>query len=123
MAPAPAGAIIFAARRNRGERNYAASNGEKLYKLAACDAPPVPPSEIGVPHAPELISARFLFKYLTAFKDELVVSQMIGSANVSLSVGKISEMPACAKRFKISPKRVVSRFVLFQRGHRATIQH
>jgi type I restriction enzyme, S subunit len=39
------------------------------------------------PHAPDLISARFLFEYLTAFKEELLVSQMIGTANVSLSVG------------------------------------
>lgn len=45
------------------------------------------------PHAPELISARFLFEYLTAFKDELLVSQMIGTANVSLSVGKVSDVP------------------------------
>jgi type I restriction enzyme, S subunit len=45
------------------------------------------------PHAPDLISARFLFEYLTAFKDELLVSRMIGTANVSLSVGKVSEVP------------------------------
>ena len=45
------------------------------------------------PHAPELISARFLFEYLTSFKDELLVSQMIGTANVSLSVGKVSDVP------------------------------
>ena len=45
------------------------------------------------PHAPELISPRFLFEYLTAFKDELLVSQMIGTANVSLSVGKVSDVP------------------------------
>jgi len=45
------------------------------------------------PHAPEFISARFLFEYLTAFKDELLVSQMIGTANVSLSVGKVSDVP------------------------------
>lgn len=45
------------------------------------------------PHAPELISARFLFEYLTAFKDELLVSKMIGTANVTLSVGKISDVP------------------------------
>jgi type I restriction enzyme S subunit len=47
----------------------------------------------GFPHAPELISPRFLFEYLTAFKDELLVSQMIGTANVSLSVGKVSDVP------------------------------
>lgn len=45
------------------------------------------------PHSPELISARFLFEYLSSFKEELLVSQMIGTANVSLSVGKISEVP------------------------------
>lgn len=45
------------------------------------------------PHAPDLVSARFLFEYLTAFKDELLVSQMIGTANVSLSVGKVGEVP------------------------------
>lgn len=45
------------------------------------------------PHAPELISARFLFEYLTSFKDELLISQMIGTANVSLSVGKVSDVP------------------------------
>lgn len=45
------------------------------------------------PLAPKLISARFIFEYLSAFKDELLVSQMIGTANVSLSVGKISEVP------------------------------
>jgi type I restriction enzyme, S subunit len=45
------------------------------------------------PYAPELISPRFLFEYLTAFKDELLVSQMIGTANVSLSIGKVSDVP------------------------------
>jgi type I restriction enzyme, S subunit len=45
------------------------------------------------PHAPEIISARFLFEYLTSFKDELLVSRMIGTANVSLSVGKVSDVP------------------------------
>jgi type I restriction enzyme S subunit len=45
------------------------------------------------PHAPDLISARFLYEYLTAFKDELLVSRMIGTANVSLSIGKVSEVP------------------------------
>ena len=45
------------------------------------------------PHAPELVSARFLFEYLTAFKEELLVSKMIGTANVSLSVGKIADVP------------------------------
>jgi type I restriction enzyme S subunit len=41
----------------------------------------------------KLISARFLFEYLTAFKDELLVSKMNGTANVTLTVGKIAEVP------------------------------
>jgi type I restriction enzyme S subunit len=41
----------------------------------------------------KLISARFIFEYLTAFKDELLVSRMIGTANVSLTLGKIGEVP------------------------------
>lgn len=46
-----------------------------------------------LPFAPGLVSARFLFEYLTAFKEELLVSRMTGTANVSLNVGKISEVP------------------------------
>jgi type I restriction enzyme S subunit len=45
------------------------------------------------PYAPEFMSARFLFEYLTAFKDELIVSRMIGTANVSLNIGKVSDLP------------------------------
>ena len=45
------------------------------------------------PHDPDLISARFLFEYLSAFKDELLVSRMTGTANVTLSLGIISEVP------------------------------
>lgn len=45
------------------------------------------------PNDPKLISARFIFEYLTAFKDELLVSRMIGTANVSLSIGKVAEVP------------------------------
>lgn len=45
------------------------------------------------PHAPGLISARFLFEYLSAFKDELLVSRMTGTANVTLAIGGISEVP------------------------------
>jgi type I restriction enzyme S subunit len=41
----------------------------------------------------ELMSARFIFEYLTAFKEELLVSKMIGTANVSLTLGKIGEVP------------------------------
>ena len=40
----------------------------------------------------ELISARFLFEYLTAFKEELLVARMIGTANVSLTVAKIGDV-------------------------------
>lgn len=45
------------------------------------------------PLAPELISARFLYEYLSTFKQELLVSRMTGTANVTLSVGKIAEVP------------------------------
>ena len=45
------------------------------------------------PISPDLITARFLFEYLRAFKDELIVSRMIGTANVSLTLGKIGEIP------------------------------
>lgn len=41
----------------------------------------------------ELLSARFIFEYLTAFKDELLVSRMNGTANVTLTVNKIAEVP------------------------------
>jgi type I restriction enzyme S subunit len=39
------------------------------------------------------MSARFIFEYLTAFKEELLVSKMIGTANVSLTLGRIGEIP------------------------------
>lgn len=39
------------------------------------------------------ISARFLFEYLSAFKDELLVSRMSGTANVSLTATKIEDVP------------------------------
>lgn len=45
------------------------------------------------PYAPKLISARFIFEYLSTFKDELLVSRMTGTANVTLSVGRIAEVP------------------------------
>ena len=45
------------------------------------------------PLAPEHFSARFLYEYLTTFKEELLVSQMIGTANVTLTVGKINDIP------------------------------
>ncbi|MBP6735692.1 MAG: hypothetical protein KA142_13595 [Chromatiaceae bacterium] len=46
-----------------------------------------------LPYAPDLISARFLFEYLSAFKDELLVSRMTGTANVTLTVARIATVP------------------------------
>jgi type I restriction enzyme S subunit len=45
------------------------------------------------PRDRDTISARFLYEYLTAFKDELLVSQMVGTANVSLTLDKIGQVP------------------------------
>ncbi|THD81075.1 hypothetical protein E7811_17510 [Aliigemmobacter aestuarii] len=45
------------------------------------------------PYDPALMSARFLFEYLSAFKEELLVSRMTGTANVTLSVGRVAEVP------------------------------
>ena len=45
------------------------------------------------PFAPELISARFIYEYLSTFKQELLVARMTGTANVTLSIGKIAEIP------------------------------
>jgi type I restriction enzyme, S subunit len=45
------------------------------------------------PIDPSRMSARFIYEYLSAFKDELLVSKMIGTANVSLSVSKLSDVP------------------------------
>ena len=38
-------------------------------------------------------SARFLYEYLSVFKDELLVARMSGTANVSLTVKKIEGVP------------------------------
>lgn len=46
-----------------------------------------------LPHEPALFSARFLFEYLSAFKEELLVSRMSGTANVTLTVGRIEDVP------------------------------
>lgn len=46
-----------------------------------------------IPRAPDLLSARFIFEYLTTFKAELLVSQMIGTANVTLTIGKVASTP------------------------------
>lgn len=45
------------------------------------------------PYDPALMSARFIFEYLSAFKEELLVTRMTGTANVTLSVGRIAEVP------------------------------
>ncbi|MGY6588484.1 MAG: restriction endonuclease subunit S [Wenzhouxiangella sp.] len=45
------------------------------------------------PYDTSLISARFIFEYLSAFKDELLVPRMTGTANVTLSIGRIAEVP------------------------------
>lgn len=45
------------------------------------------------PICPELIPARFVYEYLSAFKEELLVSRMVGTANVSLTVNKLKEVP------------------------------
>lgn len=45
------------------------------------------------PYFSELYSARFLFEYLTAFKEELLVSRMTGTANVTLTIGRIADVP------------------------------
>jgi type I restriction enzyme S subunit len=42
---------------------------------------------------PELVHPRYLYEYLSTFKEELLVSRMSGTANVSLTVGKIAEVP------------------------------
>lgn len=46
-----------------------------------------------IPDDPTLFSARFLFEYLSAFKDDLLVSRMTGTANVTLSAAGISTVP------------------------------
>lgn len=45
------------------------------------------------PYDPALMSARFIFEYLSAFKEELLVTRMTGTANVTFSVGRIAEVP------------------------------
>ena len=40
-----------------------------------------------------VLSARYLHAYLSAFKEELLVSRMVGTANVSLTVAKIGTIP------------------------------
>lgn len=45
------------------------------------------------PICSDQIRARFIYEYLTAFKEELLVSRMVGTANVSLTVNKLKEVP------------------------------
>ncbi|MDP1912099.1 restriction endonuclease subunit S [Brevundimonas sp.] len=45
------------------------------------------------PKDPQRFSARFLFEYLSAFKDDLLVSRMLGTANVTLTIAKLSDVP------------------------------
>ena len=46
-----------------------------------------------IPYVPDIVSARFLYEYFCAYKEPLFVSKMIGTANVSLTIGKIGEVP------------------------------
>ena len=45
------------------------------------------------PKDSSVLSARYLHAYLSAFKDELLVSRMVGTANVSLTAAKIGDVP------------------------------
>jgi type I restriction enzyme, S subunit len=45
------------------------------------------------PRNKNIVSARFLYEYLTAFKDDLIVPRMVGTANVSLTLDKIGSIP------------------------------
>ncbi|MHA7834205.1 MAG: restriction endonuclease subunit S [Algiphilus sp.] len=40
-----------------------------------------------------LFSARFLFEYLSTFTEDLLVSRMTGTANVTLTVGRLADVP------------------------------
>jgi type I restriction enzyme S subunit len=45
------------------------------------------------PFSEDTFSARFIFEYLSAFKEELLVSRMTGTANVTLTLGRIGAVP------------------------------
>ena len=45
------------------------------------------------PKDTQQLSARYLHAYLSTFKDELLVSRMVGTANVSLTVARIGDVP------------------------------
>ncbi len=42
---------------------------------------------------PDLVHPRYLYEYLSIFKDELLVARMSGTANVSLTVGSLEDVP------------------------------
>ena len=46
-----------------------------------------------IPFAPEFISARFIYEYLWAYRERLLIAKMIGTANVGLTLGKVGEAP------------------------------
>ena len=46
-----------------------------------------------IPFAPNFLSARFLYEYLWAYHQPLLVEKMMGTANVSLTISKIGEAP------------------------------
>lgn len=46
-----------------------------------------------VPIAPDLVSARFIYEYLWAYREPLLIEKMSGTANVSLTIGKIGDAP------------------------------
>ncbi len=46
-----------------------------------------------IPRDSEALSARFLYEFLSAYKDELLVARMSGTANVSLTINKILDVP------------------------------
>jgi type I restriction enzyme S subunit len=45
------------------------------------------------PKLPDLLNTRFLYEYLTAFKEELLVARMVGTANVSLTINGLRDIP------------------------------
>jgi type I restriction enzyme, S subunit len=53
---------------------------------------------------PELVHPRYLYEYLSTFKEELLVSRMSGTANVSLTAGKIAEVPVPLMTYEAQEK-------------------
>lgn len=49
---------------------------------------------------PQRLSTKYLFHYLQHFKDDLIVTRMKGTANVSLSVGRLGEVPVAFPTFQ-----------------------